>query len=345
MGDLAAVWPPSFLFQKQKPVMNFEKELTVALSAVEKASGLCRQVQQNLAAGDTLVKKDRSPVTIADLASQAVINLVISAHFPDDLIVGEEDSGLMRNHPQIASQVLRLVNEAMPDAIGPDGLMDAIDRGSRAPNGCGRFWTVDPIDGTKGFLRGDQYAVALALIQDGAVVAGVLGCPRLPFEDSDRTGCLVYALRGQGAWAKSLAGGPPRPVRVEQLTDVASARFCESVEHDHAAHDIHARISTLLGIRAVAHRIDSQVKYAAVARGDATIYLRLPRNTTYRENIWDHAAGSVIVEGAGGRVTDATGKDLDFTAGLKLVNNTGILATNGRLHDQVLAAVSEVLAR
>jgi HAL2 family 3'(2'),5'-bisphosphate nucleotidase len=325
--------------------MTYENELFLALSAVETAAGLCRQVQQNLVSAETLVKKDRSPVTIADLASQAVIDLVLSADFPDDPIVGEEDSGLLRNHPRIADQVLDLVNAVMPDAITIDGLMAAIDRGSSDPKGSGRFWTVDPIDGTKGFLRGDQYAVALALIQDGAVVVGVLGCPNLAFDDTDSAGCLVYALRGQGAWAKSLAGGPPRPVRVEQLADVTSARFCESVEHYHAAHDIHSRISALLGIRAPAHRIDSQVKYAAVARGDAAIYLRLPRTTTYRENIWDHAAGALIVEGAGGRVTDAMGKPLDFSTGIKLVNNTGILATNGHLHDPVLAAIAEVRAR
>ena len=76
-----------------------------------------------------------------------------------------------------------------------------------------------------------------------------------------------------------------------------------------------------------------------VARGEAALYLRLPRVQTpdYRENIWDHAAGAIVVEEAGGKVTDTYGKPLDFTAGSKLIHNHGVVASNGTLHDAVLA--------
>ena len=90
--------------------------------------------------------------------------------------------------------------------------------------------------------------------------------------------------------------------------------------------------------------MDSQAKYGIVSRGDASIYLRLPTKKSYRENIWDHAAGSIIVEEAGGRVTDIQGKPLDFSAGNKLNNNRGIIATNGKLHDLLLEAVQQVLS-
>ena len=86
-------------------------------------------------------------------------------------------------------------------------------------------------------------------------------------------------------------------------------------------------------------RLDSQAKYAAVSCGDASIYLRLPRSSTYREKIWDHAAGACIVEQAGGRVTDLNGDRLDFTCGERLDKNRGVVATNGILHEQVLRAV------
>jgi 3'(2'), 5'-bisphosphate nucleotidase len=87
--------------------------------------------------------------------------------------------------------------------------------------------------------------------------------------------------------------------------------------------------------------MDSQAKYAVLARGDASLYLRLPSPATpdYRERIWDHAAGSIIIEEAGGRVTDAYGSDLDFSQGSRLEKNRGIVATNGLLHDAVLIAV------
>jgi len=90
-------------------------------------------------------------------------------------------------------------------------------------------------------------------------------------------------------------------------------------------------------------RVDSQAKYAMVARGDAEIYLRLPRGD-YVENIWDHAAGKILVEEAGGTVTDLTGRPLDFSHGPKLSENRGIVATNGRFHDQVIAAIQEAPA-
>ena len=99
-----------------------------------------------------------------------------------------------------------------------------------------------------------------------------------------------------------------------------------------------------LGITTEPHRLDSQCKYGAVARGDANIYLRLPTRADYREKIWDHAAGAYVVEQAGGRVTDVDGRPLEFTHGRTLANNRGVIATNGEFHDDVVAAVQAVLA-
>ena len=65
---------------------------------------------------------------------------------------------------------------------------------------------------------------------------------------------------------------------------------------------------------------------------------------TYREKVWDHAAGYLIVTEAGGRMTDVFGQDLDWTAGSRLQNNRGILVTNGYLHEKVLAALKDAMA-
>jgi 3'(2'), 5'-bisphosphate nucleotidase len=89
--------------------------------------------------------------------------------------------------------------------------------------------------------------------------------------------------------------------------------------------------------------MDSQCKYAAVARGEADIYLRLPTRKDYQEKIWDHAAGWLVVTEAGGRVTDVGGKPLDFTKGRTLRDNRGVVATNGPLHDRVVRVVANVL--
>ena len=114
--------------------------------------------------------------------------------------------------------------------------------------------------------------------------------------------------------------------------------FCESVEAAHSSHDRHQAIADVLGVTKPSFRIDSQCKYGAVARGQASIYLRLPTSDTYREKIWDHAAGWMVVTEAGGRVSDIHGKDLDFSIGRKLEDNRGVVATNRHLHDAVLAS-------
>jgi hypothetical protein len=99
----------------------------------------------------------------------------------------------------------------------------------------------------------------------------------------------------------------------------------------------------VLGITLPPVRLDSQCKYAVVARGEASIYLRLPTRPGYEEKIWDHAAGCVIVKEAGGAVTDVRGRPLDFSRGSTLALNSGVVASNGVLHYRVLDAVRAVL--
>jgi 3'(2'), 5'-bisphosphate nucleotidase len=87
--------------------------------------------------------------------------------------------------------------------------------------------------------------------------------------------------------------------------------------------------------------MDSQAKYGIVARGEVTLYLRVPSiaEPDYKENIWDHAAGSIIAEEAGGKVTDILGHPLDFSCGIKMEKNHGIVVSNGILHDVILEAL------
>ena len=129
---------------------------------------------------------------------------------------------------------------------------------------------------------------------------------------------------------------------VSDRDDPAAVRFCESVESGHSAHGDAAAVADRLGITAAPLRMDSQAKYAVVARGEADIYLRLPTRADYREKIWDHAAGALIVAEAGGIVTDIHGRPLEFHHGRELTANRGVIVTNGRLHDRVLEAIREL---
>jgi 3'(2'), 5'-bisphosphate nucleotidase len=324
-------------------------ETSFALAAVRQAALLVKQVQAELADSDSLAmtKLDCSPVTVGDLAAQALVGRLLGQAFPEECLVAEEEAGILTQAggravlETITHFVARFAPEARPQLV-----CGWIDRGRAAPGR--RFWTLDPIDGTKGYLRGDQYAVALALVVDGVVQTGALGCPNLADAyrpDVDGEGALIIAARGQGAWTTSLAApGQYEKLQVSQRSDPTQARILRSYEEAHTNVGQLDRLAHLLGVRAEPVRMDSQAKYAVLAagKGDAILRLLSQDKPDYREKIWDQAAGSIIVEEAGGKVSDLSGKPLDFRTGRQLERNRGVLATNGRLHAAFLEALEKI---
>jgi 3'(2'), 5'-bisphosphate nucleotidase len=317
-----------------------------AHQAVVRAAALCRHVQAEMIHPTSAQKADHSPVTVADYGSQAVICQGLAEVFPDDPVVAEETAEDLRHSSQakMLAQVTAYVRTLLPEATASD-VCTWIDHGNAEPDL--RFWTLDPIDGTKGFLRSEQYAIALALIVNGQVRVSALACPNLPLNFSQPDGprgVVFLAVRGGGAEMFPLDNGLAQPIAVAPLADLQAARFVESVESKHVNHAAHQSLAHALGITRPPVRLDSQAKYGVVARGEASIYLRLPsaQKPDYRERIWDHAAGSLIIQEAGGRVTDALGRDLDFSQGKELSKNQGIIASNGLLHATILQAVQGI---
>ncbi|EJD04851.1 3,5-bisphosphate nucleotidase HAL2 [Fomitiporia mediterranea MF3/22] len=341
--------------------LAYALEKEVAVAAVRRACQLTSSVFNKLVKGEQLIKDDKSPVTVADFSAQAVVNTILSNAFPGDNIIGEEDSGDLRldTNSELCHRVVQLANEALTSelalgdnvqwGIGPGSertsgqLLDAIDRGRHPGGRLGRMWTLDPIDGTKGFIRGEQYAVCLAFLVNSVVEVGVIGCPNLPADISkpdERKGCLFIAVRGQGAEQRSLNNAQPNPLKVPTFKD-SDINILESVEPSHSGLGFNERVAKILNISRPPTRLDSQAKYCALARGDGAIYLRMPAKPDYKEKIWDHAAGSLLVEEAGGIVSDSRGKPLDFGLGRTLGENYGILATGKALHGRVMDAIRQ----
>lgn len=351
--------------------MAYEKELETALLAVQRAAILTKYVYSSHSKG-TLSKSDSSPVTIGDFGAQALIIASIKHVFPEDEVVGEEDASDLRKDESLRNLVWELVqaakleDSAAEDQIGGpiksvDDMLTALDNGRSSGGREGRIWAVDPIDGTKGFLRGGQYAVCLGLMVDGVPTVGVIGCPNLPVDDQapldpstgynadDREGkgVLFGAVKGEGATSRPLTNGAlqkPRKISMKPLPNVSQATFCESVEAGHSSQGDNAAIASKLGITKPSVRMDSQAKYGSIARGAGDLYLRLPVSQTYQEKIWDHLAGVVIVEEAGGEVSDAHGKPLDFGVGRTLKENKGVVAAPKDAFAEVIKAVKEVLS-
>ena len=326
--------------------MSYQLEKQIAIEAVTRAARVCLAVQREMVKVDSLEKGDKSPVTVADFGAQAVVCQYLKTNFPDDVIVGEEDSADLQkpeNSDKLA-QVTRYARQFYPEAT-PQDICAWIDSGNGVV--ADRFWTLDPIDGTKGFLRNEQYAVALALIENKQVQVAALVCPALLLnldDDSSSVGVVFVAVRGQGAAMMPLNGSDFTAIRVTAPSDTARLRFVESVEAAHGDHSLQQAIAQAAGITSPSLRMDSQAKYGAVARGDAALYLRLPspKSPDYREKIWDHASGSLIVEEAGGRVTDMHGQPLDFASDYKMQNNRGVVVSNGVIHQAVIEALARM---
>jgi HAL2 family 3'(2'),5'-bisphosphate nucleotidase len=323
--------------------------LHAALHAVAAACSVTRSAQQARAAFLEVTKDDNSPVTVGDFAAQAIVALTLQERLPDPrwhVLVGEEDADAIagEEHRLVREGVHRLVKTFRP-GIDERQVLDAIDAGRGQGTEPG-FWTLDPIDGTKGFLRGQQFAIALAYIQDGEVVLGVMGCPGLPVDQAapldipDSDGVIYAATRGGGSWEFAGCDPDASPLRIVAGTWMPGRpiRSCGSVEKAHGDRSQAGRLIDSLG-GGETIGIDSQCKYAIVARGQADAYLRMPRSVHYTEKIWDHAAGSIIATEAGAVVSDITGRPLDFGHGRDLKDNSGVIVAVGGLHDRLIEGI------
>ncbi|MBU1226574.1 MAG: 3'(2'),5'-bisphosphate nucleotidase [Actinobacteria bacterium] len=321
--------------------------LSVARRAAFRACDVCLAVLASApGTPEAMAKVGKEPVTIADYGSQAVILAEVAACFPDHAVVAEE--GAAHLLAEAGDDGARRIVEIVGAVIGRPTTLEEVAGWIDHHGGPSAYtWVIDPIDGTKGFLRRQQFAVAVGVLRDLEVYAGVLGCPHFDVDPDDPSagrGVVFTAVAGGGAFMEPLAGGDPIRVSVSEVADPSGVRVLGSVESAHGDPALVKAIIADAGLGGGMVRIDSQVKYGAVAAGLAEVYIRPRSRPDYRENIWDHAAGVAVVTEAGGRVTDLDGKPLDFSKGPKLVDNRGVLATNGIVHDLILESLARVEA-
>jgi 3'(2'), 5'-bisphosphate nucleotidase len=321
------------------------RDLDRAVAAVRAAAMAVARLgdPSSFAAAAVVEKGGRGPATVADLASQAVIVQALRA---------AEGAGVAIIAEESAEDVDALGGGPMWDLVvdavrAVDARMAASDvRASLSnvdpPSSAGRCWTIDPLDGTKGYLRGGQFAIALALLEEGVPVIGVLGLPRLPARgEGIGAGTVISAVLGRGAMQADLDGGRWARVTAHAWRPGLPIRLAGSVERAHSTTDsIEAALGALGPVSAV--RVDSQAKYGLVARGDADVYVRSSPDRAYREWIWDHAAGALIAQEAGATVTDLRGRPLSFAEGRRLESAEGVLCAPPALHGAALSALGSV---
>ncbi|KFK32227.1 hypothetical protein AALP_AA6G214300 [Arabis alpina] len=349
---------------------KYQKELETAIDAVDRACRLCIDVKRSLFSSEEkiLEKNDQTPVTIADFGVQALVSLELSKLFPLIPLVAEEDSLFLREN-NLVSYVVSEVKEKVSigdDKLSDSDVLEAIDRGGKdAYTFCNKpatYWVLDPIDGTRGFLKGDDalYVVGLALVVDNEIVLGVMGCPNWTGDSSDgSTGTLMVSHIGCGTWSKRLqnvtgkVSGDWTRCFVDDCGLVNKARFCIPESETWKSLPLSGLFDARIDSDDLHHKeilllptcCGSLCKYLMVASGRASVFI-LRTKTQRTIKAWDHAVGIICVHEAGGKVTDWEGDEINleedqserriiFPAG-------GVVVSNGSLHHQILEMISSV---
>ncbi|KAJ5096181.1 Inositol monophosphatase [Penicillium alfredii] len=346
----------------------YAKELELASLAVQRAALLTKELLSAVDKG-SLDKSDSSPVTIADFAAQAAIIAAIHQAFPDDDIVGEEDATALRQDPGLLERTWELATSIHLDDEASeallytprtrDELLYLIDLGAKGKSGrSGRVWTLDPVDGTATFMRGQQYAVCLALLENGCQKVGVLGCPNLnlgsghvaeDLVDRDGYGQLLSAVAGHGASIRPMGHGgllPAQPLeKIPQITDPRELRFVDTQAATSPDLESHSRVAAHLGCP-WPNSVDlwsAQLRYVAIAvRGGCNVFVKMPRDRGYRSKLWDHAGGMLLVQELGCTVTDLEGQPVDCGLGRTLASCYGMVVAPASIHPRVVEAVQAV---
>jgi 3'(2'), 5'-bisphosphate nucleotidase len=302
------------------------------IDAVRLAAELCRRVQQTQVIRSEK-PDDEGPVTIADYGSQAILCRAISVAYPNDAILAEEQSVQFLEGvaaPQ-RNQIVGLVGEILGESVSEADIIRWLDHGRGRI--ADRMWAVDPIDGTKGFLAGRRYTIAVGLLVNNQAVDSVMGAPGYP--DPSGQGKLFYTDKS-AAHMQSMAGGETQHIHVSARTAADPIIAAESVESKHTAHGVNSRAYEAGGLKSVLiERLDGQDKYCMIACGDADVYLRVSPNRDYRHKTWDHAAGIALIQAAGGVVSDLDCAPIVFSPDGTL-GNQYIIVSNGLIHQNVL---------
>lgn len=222
----------------------------------------------------------------------------------------------------------RIIVQGLFEAFPKDAILseEEIDRMERRLS-KDRVWIVDPIDGTAGFIKMDgDFAVQIGLAEHGEAVLGAVYMPA--------TDILYYAARGEGSY-KSVKGGPPEELHVSDKTDFREMNL--AVSRNHRSPKM-SQIVRDFGLRNEIQRGSVGIKVGLITEQVCDLYIHLSPRTKF----WDTCGPQVILEEAGGKLTDLFGDKIRYNIG-DVQNLNGILASNGASHELAVNALKPIL--
>ncbi|KAK3490430.1 uncharacterized protein B0T23DRAFT_161688 [Neurospora hispaniola] len=376
----------------------YATEISIAIPTIQLAARISKHVLASANKGTIEKAEDLSPVTVADFAIQAYLTKVLSSSFPTDSFVGEESAAALRDNPDLLQRVYDVIHECVDEVSSSsndkneshaviaevvkrgapeskDQVCELVDRcGDGGKDGLGadsgRTWVFDPIDGTKTFVCGEQYAINVALLEGGKQILSVVACPLLSrkatapvgnasvFKGDDdedgEEGCIVYAVRGFGAYVRPLFVGQGSGLTMgasellKRHADGVTVSGLRSVScwntPGSGVDDAHKAATERLGVEFPGSDLLGWVpRWVTLALGLANMTVWVYKRRDRYAKIWDHAGAMLLFEEVGGMITDVDGKEIDLTKGRKLTGNFGFVAAPRSVHHVVLKAVRQTL--
>ena len=301
----------------------YKIELNLAAELVKTATDITEWFRVH--GFESFQKEDKSPVTLADYASQLFIVKKLKEKFPNDQIIAEES---YNSHININVQkIIKMCYRSLELDLIEDIERILNYRGPYSP----RQWTVDPIDGTKGFQKNLSYAVGIGFMNNSELIAAAIGIPNY----NEKGSALFIAEKNQGARV-SYGGEDFIPISVTDKKDIKKAKMCHSLHYDEPWVMEFAEIAEVRNYI----QMDSMAKFCMVADGTADLYIKpMDENRSFS---WDFLPGILIVNEAGGIVSDLKGNNIKFNNEKCIITAPGLVASNGFLHEEILKYLKDI---
>ena len=290
---------------------KFQKELQLASDLVRKAAEITEWFRKT--GFKTIEKKDHSPVTLADYAGQIFINNSIREKFPADQLFAEE------HIEDLADSQEEIIKKCFKDLNIPIKKFESNLNYRGEPSE--RQWTIDPIDGTRGFVANLSYSIGIGFLVNSEPTISAIGSPNY-----NEKGLAVFrAELGEGSQA-SYGGKAFIPIETSTKSNLKESRVCISL---HNASKATLDFLSKIGIKEEnRYAMDGMGKFCMVADATADFYIHLNRNLMYS---WDFCPGDLLIREAKGSSSDIGGRRLKFKERNCIITAPGYLFSNKEL--------------
>ena len=301
---------------------SYNKELKTAITLVRNAVQITEWFRKK--GFNSYMKDNLSPVTLADFASQAYIISELKSRFSNDEIIAEEE-----NIEYIDIKTEKIIRECLNDLNLGDSNEVKENIKYRGKTST-RQWTVDPIDGTKGYQKGLSYAIGIGFMINSIPKICAIAVPNY-----NKSPIAIFSAEEGHGTHVSYEKKDLLPVKVSQTENFYNIRLCHSLHHDKPWI---LKFARKLGIKNYI-QMDSMAKFCMIADGTADLYIKpLDKKFSFT---WDFMPGALIIKEAGGKITDLVNTELKFMNDTCVWTAPGIVASNGILHEKIINQIKK----